>query len=100
MNNLINVTPDRLDDIANKVDGLGSEYQRLYQSLYGEVDKLSGNWGGKDNNMFTSKIKAFENDFKQIGTCISQYSDFLRASSRSYREVQDEITSCASRLRG
>jgi len=99
MNNLINVTPDRLDDTANKVDELGSDYQRLYQSLYVEVDKLSSNWSGKDNNMFTSKIKGFEDDFKQIGTCISQYSDFLRASARGYREVQDELTSTASRLR-
>lgn len=99
MNNSIIVEPTQLEDTAAKVESANSDYERLYQSLYAEVDKLAGNWGGKDNAAFNSKIKSFEDDFKQISIIIKQYSEFLRASARAYRETQDELTSAANRLK-
>ena len=50
MNTMINVEPSRLEDTAARVETLDGDYQRLFQSLYSEVDKLSGNWGGKDKS--------------------------------------------------
>ncbi len=100
MNNLINVDPSRLEDTASRVEAADGDYQRLYQSLYSEVDKLSGSWGGKDNTAFNGRIKSYEEDFRQISIIVRQYADFLRASARAYRETQDELANAANRLKG
>ena len=99
MNNSIIVEPESLETTANQIEDADSEYQRLYNSLYSEVDKLSGNWGGKDNTAFTNKILSYEDDFKQISIIMRQYAEFLRASARAYRETQEEMVSAANRLR-
>ena len=99
MNNSIIVDPSKLDDTAARVEASEADYERLYRSLYGEVDKLAGNWGGKDNAAFNDRIKSYEDDFKQISIIMKQYADFLKASARAYRETQDELTSAANKLR-
>ena len=99
MNNTINVEPDRLEETANRIEASDSDYTRLYQSLYAEVDKLSGSWGGNDNVAFNNRIKTYEDDLRQISISMRQYVDFLRASARAYRETQDELTSAANRLK-
>ncbi|MBR3228206.1 MAG: WXG100 family type VII secretion target [Erysipelotrichaceae bacterium] len=99
MNTMINVEPSRLEDTAARVETLDGDYQRLFQSLYSEVDKLSGNWGGKDNIAFNSRIRSYEEDFRQISIIMRQYVAFLRASARAYREVQDELANAANRLK-
>lgn len=99
MNTNIDVSPSKLEETANKVESSNADYQRLYQSLYAEVDKLSGNWGGKDNAAFNGRIKSYENDFRQISIIMRQYAEFLRASARAYREVQDELANAANRLK-
>lgn len=100
MNSLINVDPSRLDDTAARVESLDSDYQRLYQSLYSEVDKLSSNWTGKDNTAFCGRIKSFEDDFRQISIITRQYADYLKGCARAYRETQDELANSANRLKG
>ncbi len=100
MNNLINVEPDRLEDIASKVEAEDSDYQRLFNSLYLEVDNLSSEWGGKDNVAFCNRIRSFEDDFRQISIIMRQYAEFLKGSARAYRETQDELVNAANRLKG
>lgn len=99
MHTTINVDPSKLEEVASKVETADGDYQRLYNSLYSEIDKLSGNWGGKDNLAFNGRIKSYEDDFRQISIIMRQYADFLKASARAYREVQDELASAASRLK-
>ncbi|MBR2577484.1 MAG: WXG100 family type VII secretion target [Erysipelotrichaceae bacterium] len=99
MNTTINVEPGKLEETAARVEACDGDYQRLYRSLYAEVDKLSGNWGGKDNLAFNGKIRSYEEDFRQISILVRQYAAFLRASARAYREIQDELTSSANRLK-
>ena len=93
------VEPSRLEDTASKVESYDGDYQRVYNQLYGEVDKMASVWQGKDNTMFTNKIKEFEDDFRQISILLRQYAEFLRNSARAYRETQDELYNAASHLR-
>ena len=93
------VEPTRLEDSASKVESYDSDYQRVYSLLYEEVDKMASVWQGKDNTMFTNKIKEFEDDFRQISILLKQYAEFLRNTARAYRETQDELYNAASRLR-
>lgn len=93
------VEPTRLEDSASKVESYDSDYQRVYSLLYEEVDKMTSVWQGKDNVMFTNKIKEFEDDFRHISILLRQYAEFLRNTARAYRETQDELYNAASRLR-
>lgn len=93
------VEPTRLEDSASKVESYDSDYQRVYSLLYEEVDKMASVWQGKDNTMFTNKIKEFEDDFRQISILLRQYAEFLRNTARAYRETQDELYNAASRLK-
>lgn len=95
----IMVEPDRLDSAAANIENADSEYNRIYQAMYAEVDKMSSSWQGKDNTMFVSQIKEFEDDLRQISLIMREYADFLKSSARSYRQAQDEIYSRASKLR-
>lgn len=93
------VDPEQLEAIASRVESQNSDYKRIYQNLYAEVEKMNSSWSGKDNAEFTSRIKSYESDLRQISLVLNQYSDFLRASARAYRETQDEIFNNASRLK-
>ena len=94
----ITVEPSRLDNVAANIEKADADYQRIYQAMYAQVDKMSSSWQGKDNTMFTTQIKAFEDDLRQISLIMRQYADFLRSSARAYREAQDTIYSQANRL--
>lgn len=93
------VEPERLDSIANNIQDANQEYDRTYQAIYEQVDKMSLSWKGKDNVAFTNQIRSFEDDLRHISTIMRQYADFLRNSARAYRETQDEITAQASHLK-
>lgn len=93
------VDPSRLENTADRVDSSNAEYERIYNALYAEVDKMSASWSGKENTEFTNKIKAYQDDFRQISIILRQYADFLRSSARAYRETQDELFNSASRLK-
>ena len=95
----IMVEPERLEAVATKIEEANREYDRSYQAIYIQVDKMSSSWKGKDNTAFTNQIKAFEDDLRQISIIMRQYADFLRNSARAYRQTQDEIYARASRLR-
>ena len=94
----ISVEPDRLESAAASIESADSDYNRICQAMYGEVDKMSINWQGKDNEMFVSQIRAFEDDLKRISMAMREYAEFLRTSARAYREAQDEICSRAAKL--
>lgn len=100
MNNMINVDPSSLEQTAARVESADSDYQRMFNSLYSEVDRLETNWGGKDNKAFSGKIRSFEEDLRQISLIMRQYAEFLRASAKAYRETQDELANCAGKLKG
>ena len=95
----IMVEPERLEQVASNIEEANREYDRNYQAIYEQVDKMSASWQGKDNTAFTNQIRTFEDDLRQISLIMRQYADFLRNSARAYRETQDEIYSQASRLR-
>ena len=93
------VEPERLETVASNIEEANQEYDRTYQAIYEQVDKMSASWTGKDNVAFTNQIKTFEDDLRQISIIMRQYADFLHNSARAYRETQDEIYAGANRLR-
>lgn len=94
----IMVEPNQLESAAANIENADSDYNRIYQAMYAEVDKMSSNWQGKDNTAFTSQIKSFEDDLRNISLVMREYADFLRVSARAYRQAQEEICARAQKL--
>ena len=93
------VEPARLNETAARIEEADAAYERLYRSLYSEVDKMSASWKGKDNTMFADQIRGYERDLDQISVIMRQYADFLRNSASAYADTQEELRVEASRLR-
>lgn len=95
----ISVEPSRLESAAANIESADADYNRIYQAMYAQVDKMSSSWQGKDNTAFVGQIKTFQDDLRQISIIMREYASFLRSSARSYRQAQDEIYSRATKLR-
>ena len=76
-----------------------TDENRLVAALYERVDQMAmHSWIGKDNLAFTTQIRGYQDDFRQVGMLMQQYSEFLRHAAQSYRRMQEELAAQAARL--
>lgn len=94
----ITVEPEQLEASASRMDDSNQSYQRIYAQLFESVDTMKAAWEGKDNTAFSTQIRKFEGDFRELSVLCTQYSEFLRNSARAYREMQDDLAGQASHL--
>ena len=94
----ITVEPDQIDACAIRMEDQNQNYMRNTEELFNAVEAMSAAWQGKENTAFTTKISGYHSDCRQLSLLCTQYIEFLRSSSRAYRETQDELTSQASHL--
>ncbi|MFV0380142.1 MAG: WXG100 family type VII secretion target [Anaerorhabdus sp.] len=94
----IYVDPVTLERNSTRIDQLTQDYKKQIKMLIDEVEKMRAAWQGSDNQAFTNKIYSFESDFNQVAILCDQYSEFLRISARSYRDIQDELVAQANKI--
>ena len=94
----IQVDPASVVKIANNVSLAQRDFQRLYNELYNQVDRLAEAWQGKDNRAFINQIEGFQDNFRIISVIMSQYSDFLKNAISAYENTQNELYDQATRL--
>ncbi len=94
----IAVEPEQLEASASRIDDSNQEYIRAYTNLFEAVDTMKSGWQGKDNTAFSNQISKFQSDFREMSVLCGQYAEFLRNSAKSYRSVQDDLTSQANAL--
>ena len=94
----ITVEAEQLEASASRMDDSNQNYQRIYAQLFESVDTMKAAWEGKDNTAFSTQIRKFEGDFRELSVLCTQYSEFLRNSARAYREMQDDLAGQASHL--
>ena len=95
----IAVEPTRLEACAGQIEQLRQEVERKVARLYERVELMAANtWIGRDNLAFTTQIQGYQDDFRRVELLMQQYSEFLKASARSYRQMQEELAAQASRL--
>ena len=92
------VEPALLENAASLMEQLNTEYHQNVSALYEGVDLLAESWQGKDNLAFTSQIKGFDQELREIYALCTQYIEFLRASARAYRDTQSELVAQVSAL--
>ena len=91
----ISVDPAKLESTAAKFDRHSFEYERIYVSLYSEVDRMGVAWQGQDNLDFVNQIKGFMDDLQEMTQSMKQYSEILKKTAKTYRNTQKEIISAA-----
>lgn len=94
----ITVEPEHLEASASRIEDSNQDYVRAYTALFEAVDTMKAAWQGKDNTAFSNQISKFQTDFREMSVLCSQYAEFLRNSAKSYRAVQDDLTSQANAL--
>ena len=94
----ITVEPELLDASAARIEDSNQDYVRAYTALFEAVDTMKSAWQGKDNTAFSNQISKFQTDFREMSVLCGQYAEFLRNSAKSYRSVQDDLTSQANAL--
>lgn len=94
----ITVEPEELIACATRMDQQNENYRSNCSALFEAVDTMQNAWSGKDNMEFTASIASYEGECNQLALLCSQYSDFLKNSSRAYSNIQDELTAQAARL--
>lgn len=87
------VTPERLEAVSTKVNGLADEYKSDYEKLYKEIEKLTKfkQWEGIDNKAFLDQVKAFEDDLTYMYNLMKQYATYLKKTAAAYRGVQTTV---------
>lgn len=98
INQLIEVKPEELKSVAQKMDAQIEEYKRLYNAIYSEVDGLASAWKGADNIAYTTQMQGFKDDFEAMATTLMQYSEFLKKAAQDYQTTQDQIITEAKKL--
>jgi len=95
----ITVDPAKLESAAASIETQATDYKKVYDQLFSEVDGLSAAWQGADNIAFTTQISGFRDDFEAMVKLMRQFSEFLNTSAKAYRETQSEIITQAKRLK-
>lgn len=94
----ITVEVAQVENCANKIEEMANSYKQAYNQLFDEVDLMKNSWSGKDNQAFSTQIAGYEDDFNQLYILIYQYIEFLRASAKAYKQLQDELCAQAQAL--
>lgn len=95
----IEVTPERLESAATKIEGLAAEYQTSYNQMYNTTDAMHSTWAGADNTAFINQIDGFKADFKMMYDLMGRYVDYLRKTAKAYRETQQNVITQARSLK-
>lgn len=95
---MITVTPEYLNEAANKIQNLASDYKNQYNQLYKETDAMGSAWSGKDNTAFINQISGFREDFEKMNSLMNEYVEFLRKSAKKYSDAQNSIVDSARKL--
>ncbi|MFJ7729563.1 WXG100 family type VII secretion target [Neobacillus sp. NPDC097160] len=94
----IMVDPAKLEKAATSIDQQAADYERLYKSLFSEVEAMGAAWQGADNLAYVNQIKGFTDDFMKMKAKMDEFSHFLKTSAKTYRDTQNEVISGAKRL--
>jgi WXG100 family type VII secretion target len=95
----ITVDPAKLESVATSIESQATDYKKITDQLFTEVEGMSAAWQGADNIAFTTQISGFRDDFEAMTKLMRQFSEFLNISAKAYRETQSEVVTQAKRLK-
>ncbi|MCD7905477.1 MAG: WXG100 family type VII secretion target [Clostridiales bacterium] len=98
MANVIRVTPEELENVANQLEGWTDSYNSCYNQILSTASDLSSSWAGEAQQAYLTQINGFEDDFKNLYVLFNQYASFLRTSAKKYSETEATIRDSAKAL--
>lgn len=96
----MNISADTsaLRTLGTQVLDNSREYQAEINKVYTNIDNLSANWQGADNQEYINKVNEYREAIEALGKAIGNYGQFLTDTATNIERVQDEIRSSASDL--
>lgn len=92
------VEPEKLESAATQIDTDASEYKKVFEQLFTEVNAMGAAWQGADNIAYTTQIEGFRDDFEAMYTLMTQYSQFLKEAAKTYKATQSDIITASKKL--
>lgn len=88
----IMVNTDELRRVAQRVDGIASEYKNTYDALLQDVSTFTTtDWKGEDADAFRNKVEGFRQDFEKMKSLMNDYANNLRQAATDYDNTRNEI---------
>jgi WXG100 family type VII secretion target len=95
---VFDVTPEELENSANKVEGKTKEFNKAYSSIYTAVSDLRVTYKGEASDTFNQRIEGYKNDFTAAEKALNKYVTFLREYAAKMKSTENEIKNKASNL--
>lgn len=96
----LQITAGKLEELANSVKKLASEYQALFvNELYGTFEnKMKTAYQGDDADAAITQLEGFRDDFEAMYTVINEYGKHLENALETYKQAQAKNTQDATNL--
>lgn len=88
MGKTIQVTPEELGAVSQKLQGISESYTEIYTQLLQAASTMGTAWEGEDNLAFVDQINGFCDDLKLMATKLSTASQTLEKQRANYVERQ------------
>lgn len=98
MANVIKVTPEELQNVAQNLEGLTDSYQNVVNTINTKVNDLTQTWGGEAQNAYATQISGFQDDFQNLYNLLNQFCTYLRNTAKQYESAESSIRDSAKSL--
>lgn len=80
----------KTNDTVKKLMVANGYYRSQVNNLFTEIDKLSGDWGGKDNTAFNNRITSYKGDMYELAGVIDDFVDFLNSKDDFHSNIPND----------
>lgn len=88
----IQLTPSELRGLASQMVSLSDEYNRLFDNVVSELNRVNGNWSANLANNFSGKITSAQGQFKFIPDMLASGAAVATLSANNFEDTDSLLT--------
>ena len=97
MANLINVTPEQIQQAARTTAGYIDDWRETVQSIYVLVQELDAMWDGLANTEFNLNFEQDRPLYNRLGNLMQEYAEALIQAAQRYNDGEDDVAQIVRR---
>ncbi len=94
----IRITPETLDNQANKLNSLNDQHKQIYQQIQSLVSDVAAEWEGEANTAFTQSFRSNDAAFKKFGEDIESFRQRMIKAAQEMRDAETSIKAKMSQM--
>lgn len=98
MSTRIGVTTPEIRTIANELENVLGEYDRVVANVKTHADDIDGKWRGEAQVQFVRQMEEADAYLKELRALIQTYIVFLRTTAQKYDSTDQEAAAIVQRL--